>query len=88
MRTTLATGQVAEIEDDGNVLRVSETNGDELFTVHPPEHSKFYQFIEHVVEGECPVVSFEPGHEVNGWMDWYYKVNITTHQIEKLNPWR
>lgn len=88
MRTTLKDGYIAEFDDDGALLRVF-TPGDALaFSVLPPEFSAFYTFALHAIRGNCPVVSFEPGHERNGWPDWYCKVDVESETVQLLNPWR
>ena len=88
MRAILAGGHIAEIENEGQSLVIIEVDGSTLFTLAPPGNAAFYQFARHAVHGECPVVSFEPGHAINGWMDWYYRVDVSGQSIERLNPWR
>lgn len=89
MNTKLKTGEILRIEKEGELLEVYAADGMQLlFSVQAPENASFYTFAEHAIEGECPVVSFEPSHKVNGWCDWYYKVNLKSKNIERLNPWR
>ena len=88
LRVTLADGRFAEIDTEGQSLNVFEPDGSKLFMVAPPEHAGFYQFARHAVHGECPIVSFEPGHAINGWTDWYYRVDVSGQFVERLNPWR
>ena len=88
LRVTLADGRLADINAEGRSLSVFESDGKELFTLAPPEHAAFYQFVSHAEYGECPIVSFEPGHTVDGWMVWYYRVDVDAQRIERLNPWR
>jgi hypothetical protein len=88
MRTTLKDGYIAEFDDDGASLRVLAPNGVQAFSVAPPEFSAFYTFAEHAIYGNCPAVSFEPGHTRNGWPDWYLKVDVESKSVHLLNPWR
>ncbi|QKX17759.1 hypothetical protein [Microbulbifer sp. YPW1] len=89
MESKLDTGEILKIKDEGTLLEVYTSDElDLLFSVQPPEYSGFYTFARHSIEGECPIVSFEPSHKINGWQDWYYKVNLKTKSIERLNPWR
>jgi hypothetical protein len=69
MRITLEDGYIAEFDDDGALLRVYTPAGTPAFSAPPPEFSAFYTFAEHAIHGNCPVVSFEPGHTRNGWPD-------------------
>lgn len=88
MRVTLTNGYQAVIAEAGTRLEVFAPDGKMLFAVTPPEHSGFYQFARHAVHGECLIVSFEPKHKINGWMDWYYRIDVEERRIERLNPWR
>lgn len=78
----------AVIGEEGRVLSVFGSSGSALFTLSPPPHAGFYQFAHHAIHGECPKVSFDPGHGINGWTDWYYLVNVESRSMERLNPWR
>jgi len=88
MRITLKDGYIAEFDDDGALLRVYTPAGTPAFSAPPPEFSAFYTFAEHAIHGNCPVVSFEPGHTRNGWPDWYCKVDVGSKSVQLLNPWR
>ncbi len=83
----LAKGIEAFITDDGSEL-VVHGGGSELFRLQAPEHAGFYTFERHVVHGMCPIVSFDLGHQINGWMDWYYQVDINRQSMTRLNPWK
>ena len=88
MRTVLRNNFAAEFDDDGALLRVFSPDGEPAFSVLPPEFSAFYTFATHAVHGNCPVVSFESGHQRNGWPDWYCKVDVDAKSVQLLNPWR
>ena len=88
MRVTLKCGYKAEISRDGRVLILYGPDDSEIGAIEPPEHGDFYHFAYHAVEGECPIVSFAPEHKINGWPDWYYKIDVHQKTIERLNPWR
>ena len=89
MNTKLKTGEILKIKKEGGLLEVwSPDDTTLLFTVEAPMNSGFYTFAEHAIEGECPVVSFDPSHKINDWCDWYYKVDTKNKTIERLNPWR
>jgi hypothetical protein len=88
MEATLGTGLHAVIGPGGTSLAVLDGSGATIATLPPPEHAGFYQFAKHAIHGVCPIVSFELGHAVNGWPDWYYLVSPDGKSIEQLNPWR
>jgi hypothetical protein len=88
MQAILKSGHMAEITQEGGLLSIYGTDGNLFFSIAPPDRAGFYQFVQHAIEGQCPIVSFSPGHEINGWSDWYYKVNVEVQVIERVNPWR
>ena len=88
MEATLSSGLRAAITPDGAVLSIFDASGSSIADLHAPSHAGFYQFASHVTHGMCPIVSFEPGHTINGWSDWYYLVSTDGKSIEQLNPWR
>lgn len=83
----LAKGIEVFITDDGSEL-VVHSGGAELFRLQAPDHASFSAFERHVSHGMCPIVSFDPGHQINGWMDWYYHVDIDRQSMTRLNPWK
>ena len=88
MRATLKSGHIAEISEDRQRLSVFYPEGGLAFEVGAPENGNFYLFASHISSGECPVVSFDPQFAINGWPDWYFRVDVSNHSIERLNPWR
>jgi len=88
MEATLSSGLRASIGLAGASLAISDYNGTTIAVHAAPEHAGFYQFAQYAVHGLCPIVSFEPGHAVGGWSDWYYVVSLDGKSIEQLNPWR
>lgn len=78
----------AVIDNDGSRLTVFSPDGKEAFALSPPEHGTFYLFAEHIEHGPCPVVSFHPDFQINGWQDWYFKLDVRFKTISRLNPWR
>ncbi|MGK4006527.1 hypothetical protein WMF31_28160 [Sorangium sp. So ce1036] len=88
MEAKLEGGHIGRIVGDGSRLEIVDSGGAILFTLSAPAHAVFYLFAVHAVHGECPVVSFDPDHAINGWMDWYYRVDIESRSMERLNPWR
>lgn len=88
MKATLKSGHVAEIAEDRQRLSVYYLEGGLAFEVSAPEHGDFYLFADHITAGQCPVVSFDPQYSINGWPDWFYRVNVSSQSIERLNPWR
>lgn len=88
MRTTLKNGYQAEIMDEGRRLDLFAPDGSYAFTVAPPAFTTFYEFVNHAVEGMCPLVSFELAHSPIQGMDWYCKVVVESKSVELLNPAR
>jgi len=88
MRATLKNGYQAEIVDEGSKLNLFTSDGKYAFSVAPPANTTFYQFVNHVTEGMCPLVSFELAHSPIQGMDWYCKVIVESQSIELLNPAR
>jgi hypothetical protein len=85
----LVSDELMEIIDDGKTLQIFDSAGKKLlFELYAPENAGFYSYAKHSIHGECPIVSFNPGNEVNGWMDWYYRVDPNSQTMEQLNPWR
>lgn len=84
----LESGHIIRILGDGSRLEIVDSEGTVLFTLSAPAHAVFYLFAVHATHGACPVVSFEPNHAIDGWMDWYYRVDIERRSLERLNPWR
>ena len=80
-------GCEAEIQGQGEELVISRHNK-ELFRLKAPSHAGFYTFAEHYAHGVCPIVSFDPEHAINDWMDWYYRVDIDGQSMERLSPWK
>lgn len=85
-KATLAGGIEFQISGAGSELVV--TQGAEVFRLKAPPHARFYTFAEHYAAGICPIVSFEPGHQINGWQDWHYRVNMKTKSMERVDPWK
>jgi hypothetical protein len=88
LEVTLNSGFRATINHGGQSLTVISSGGNEAFVLKAPPKGGFYQFVEHAQHGQCPVVSFEPGYGINGWLDWYYRICTDTQSLEQLNPWR
>jgi hypothetical protein len=84
----LQDGYIAEFDEDGASLRIFTPEGTPAFSVLPPEFSAFYTFAEHAIHGNCPVISFEPGHTHNGCPDSYLKVDVESKSVYLLNSWR
>lgn len=88
MRATLTEGHIAEISVGGLALHILESDRSKLFTVVLPANDAFYQFASHAQYGECPIISYDPGHAVNGWTDSYSRIDVGGQGIERLNSWR
>ena len=88
MHDYLDNGYKAEIVAEGTRLNLFAPDGCFVFSVAAPEFATFVSFSEHAIHGLCPLVSFELGHEKNGWPDWYCKVDISSGTVNLLNPWR
>ena len=87
----LGEGMLARIVQDGALLEVREASGELLFTLNPPPHSTFYIFQSHALHGVCPIVSFSVGHYPDGtygWGDWYYRIDVRSRSMTRLNPWK
>jgi hypothetical protein len=88
MRTRLSNGYDAEIIAEGAQLDLFSSEGDFEFTATPPEFSVFVVLAEHATKGMCPIISFAPGHQQNGWMDWFCEIDVQSQSVNLLNPWR
>lgn len=88
MDAKIALDHRAVIEKNGAILSVFRPDGSAAFELTTPEGGAFYLFAEHVVHGQCPIVSFDQANKINGWMDWYYLVDVANGSMERLNPWR
>lgn len=88
MESIIEGGYKVVIVNNGALLKVFDQVGTEICALRPPEYSSFYQFAKHAIHGECPIISFEPAHSVNGWQDWYFKIDVQSKSISRLNPWR
>ena len=88
MEAMIDGGYKAVIVNGGALLKVLDQAGAEVCVIRPPRYGLFYQFAEHAIHGECPIVSFESAHKINGWQDWYFKINVEAKCISQLNPWR
>lgn len=88
MESMIEGGYKAFIINDGALLKVFDQKGVEICALYPPEYSLFYLLSEHAIHGVCPIVSFEHAHAINGWQDWYFKIDVPSKSIVRLNPWR
>lgn len=88
MEARIALDHRAAIDQEGVILSVFRPDGSAAFMLAAPEGGTFYAFAEHAVHGMCPIVSFGRASKINGWMDWYYLVDVANGSMERLNPWR
>jgi hypothetical protein len=88
MRATRKNGYRAEIVGEGSKLDLFAPDGSYAFSVAPPASTTFREFVNHTIEGMCPLVSFELAHSPIQGMDWYCKVTVESKSIELLNPAR
>ena len=88
MEAKIALDHRAVIEKDGAILSVFRPDGSAAFELAAPENGVFCSFAGHAVHGNCPIVSFGLANKINGWMDWYYLVDVANGTMERLNPWR
>jgi hypothetical protein len=85
---TLQNGCTAQITEDRRMLHVYKEGGELLFSLPPPEHGIFYTLQPHAKYGPCPIVRFDLDHSINGWGDWFYRIDFKKKYLERLNPWK
>ena len=89
MESKLDTGEVMKIIDEGSTLQIyDKSNKTLLFEIKAPDNSVFYTFSSHTTYGECPIISYLPEHSINGWQDWFYRIDINEKTMEQINPWK